>query len=219
MIEQDKEYLDKLFVNDVEKLQALGLKRDFQHYDRLQQSAIVRRLVLDELPLAKAVAKHYTTPLIVLVPRYPDADGNKPRADQPIPSNVLRYAPDISEKAMPPGANYYPQKIDEFLGTCQLVLPEPGKMKGRPISVRELIKFISNKKGGVHAERNLRDIKDGGKGRIDAETLHLINESVTVFSRKALYNAIGKVAERVWRATAPLAEEVKAAYGGDCSLE
>jgi hypothetical protein len=99
--------------------------------------------------------------------------------------------------------------MDEYLSHPHMVLPnaKSGSLTGRAITPREMIQFFANKLGGVHADKNLVDIADGGRS-VDAETLHLINKKVSIFGEEALFHQFGVIAERVWRACAPLRDEL-----------
>jgi hypothetical protein len=69
-----------------------------------------------------------------------------------------------------------------------------------------MIQFLANKLGGVHADKNLVDIADGGRS-VDAETLHTINQKVSIYGEEALFHEFAVVAVRIWRACAPLRDE------------
>ncbi len=208
MTPQEQDYLDKLFVHDVNMIPKYGVKNS--HYDRLLLSGILRRLTLDEQSLAPLVAQNYETPLMVLVPE-PES-GNTPRDQLPfVPSNIQLYAPELTDQ-YPPGFYLKPYTLEEYLSRTEVVL------YSRSITPREIVKFLSNKLGGVHIEKILRDIAEGGRG-IDAETLYWINRSFTILGENVLYQQFQIVADRIWRCTAPLKEEIVDAYGGNCSLD
>jgi hypothetical protein len=125
----------------------------------------------------------------------------------------MHYAPQISDRTHPLGVNGYfhcPYKMDEYLRLPHMVLPNPksSSSTGRAITPREMILFFANKLGGVHADKNLVDVSQGGRS-VDAETLHLINKSVSIFGEEALFREFGVITERVWRACAPLRDELR----------
>ncbi len=208
MTEQDAEYLNRLFVADIDELERLGRSSQGSDYGYLQMSAILRRLTLDEQPLAHHAAKQCHMPLIVLVP---EAKSGNPKYDPNwiIPEILVKYAPEISERTYPTGTRGYfwcPYSLDEYLCRTHMVLPsnsKAGRLRGRPITPREMILFLANKLGGVHADRQLRDLADGGRS-VDAETLHKINRHVTVFGEGSIFQQFGSIAERIWRCCAPL---------------
>lgn len=82
-----------------------------------------------------------------------------------------------------------------------------GALKGRAITPLEMIRFFANKLGGVHADKNLLDIADGGRS-VDAESLHTINKKVSIFGEEALFHQFGVIGGRIWRACAPLRDEL-----------
>lgn len=126
----------------------------------------------------------------------------------------MHYAPEISNRTHPFGLEGYfhsPYKMDEYLARPHMVLPnaKSGSLTGRTITPREMIQFLANKLGGVHVDKNLVDIADGGRS-VDAETLHMINKKVSIFGEEALFHEFGVIAERIWRACAPLRDELLA---------
>jgi hypothetical protein len=208
---QSPEWLDQLFVQDVSELERLGNLNPRSDYALLQMSGILRRLVVDEQPLAHHARSRCSTPLVVLVPE--PISGN-PRYDpsRVLPPTVMHYALEISNRTHPFGLEGYfhcPYTMDEYLGRPHMVLPnvKSDSMTGRAITPREMIQFFANKLGGVHADKNLVDIADGGRS-VDAETLHLINKKVSIFGEEALFHQFGVIGERVWRACAPLRDEL-----------
>jgi hypothetical protein len=208
---QSPEWLDQLFVQDVSELERLGNLNPRSDYALLQMSGILRRLVADEQPLAHHARSRCSTPLVVLAPE--PISGN-PRYDpsRVLPPTVMHYAPEISNRTHPFGLEGYfhcPYTMDEYLGRPHMVLPnvKSDSMTGRAITPREMIQFFANKLGGVHADKNLVDIADGGRS-VDAETLHLINKKVSIFGEEALFHQFGVIGERIWRACAPLRDEL-----------
>ncbi len=212
MTEQDPVYLDNLFVADVNELERLGKINPRSDYEHLQMSAILRRLTLDEQPIVHHAAKRCQTPLIILVP---EPKSGNPRYDPEwtIPAPLVKYAPEISERTHPTGTRGYfwcPYELDGYLRRTHMVLPandRSGALRGRPISPSEMILFLANKLGGVHADRKLRDLADGGRS-VDAATLHQINQHVSIFGKASIFQQFGIVAERVWRCCAPLRDEL-----------
>ena len=210
---QSPEWLDEVFAHDVTELERLGNLTPRTHYTLLQMSGILRRLVVDEQPLAIHAQSRCKTPLVVLVP---EPISSNPRHDtsRTFPSTVMHYAPVISDRTHPFGLEGYfhcPYTMDEYLSRPHMVLPnaKSGSLTGRAITPREMIQFFANKLGGVHADKNLVDIMDGGRS-VDAETLHMINKSVSILGEEALFHQFGVIAERVWRACAPLRDELLA---------
>ncbi len=202
-IQQDPFYLDNLFVQDVNELERLGKLSPRTNYHLLQISAILRRLVLDEQPLAIYASTRLRIPLLVLVPEPISGNANYP--GRKIPPNLLSYAPQISEETHPSGLRGFflrSYTLQDYLATPHMVLPD-ASMNGRAITPKEMIKFFANKLGGVHADKNLVDRKEGG-GSIDAETLHLINKTVSIFGEDSLFQQFGVIGERVWRCCGPL---------------
>lgn len=211
---QSPEWLDDIFAQDVTELERLGNLMPKAQYTLLQISGILRRLVVDEQPLALHAQSRCVTPLVFLIPE--PISGN-PRHDafQTFPPLVMRYAPEISDRTHPFGLKGYchcPYTMAEYLQLPHMVLPhndKTGALKGRAITPREMIQFFANKLGGVHADKNLVDIADGGRS-VDAETLHMINKKVSIFGEEALFYEFGVIGERVWRACAPLRDELLA---------
>lgn len=212
MIKQSRESLDELFIGDINELERLGNLNPRTHYTLIQISGILRRLVLDEQPLVHHAVSRCITPLIILVPE-PISGNPRYDASRTFPVSVLKYAPEISEHSHPFGQKaffYCPYSFDEYLKNSHMVLPHTDKaedLHGRPITPREMILYFANKLGGVHADKNLVDIADGGRA-VDAETLHVINEKVQIFGEGALFNQFGVVGERIWRGCAPLRDEL-----------
>ena len=210
---QSPEWLDELFVQDVTELERLGNLTPRTHYMLLQMSGILRRLVVDEQPLALHARSRCKTPLVVLVPE-PISGNPRYDASRTFPPAVMHYAPEISNRTHPFGLEGYfhcPYAVDEYVSRPHMVLPDAkaGKLTGRAITPREMIQFLANKLGGVHADKNLIDIADGGRS-VDAETLHLINKKVSIFGEEALFHQFGVIGERIWRACAPLRDELLA---------
>jgi hypothetical protein len=199
MAVQDPEYLDKLFVQDVAELERLGRQTPRDNYSVLQMSAVIRRLFCDEQCLAQHASKRLGMPLIFLVPE-PIAGNPAYDPKRTFHPLVLKYAPEISERTHPFGREGFfhaPYDMIEYLERPHMVLPHKGQ--GRAIRPRELVKFFANKMGGVHADKNLVD-----DSKLDAETLHTINESVSIFGQPALFQQFGHIADAAWRCAAPL---------------
>jgi len=212
-VKQSPEWLDDVFVQDVTELERLGHLFPRTHYVLLQMSGILRRLIVDEQPLAIHARSRCSTPLVILVPEPISGNPRYDAARSFLPT-VMHYAPKISDRTHPFGLEGYfhcPYTMEEYLRRPHIVLPnaKSESLTGRSITPRELIQFFSNKLGGVHADRNLVDIADGGRS-VDAETLHMINEKVSIFGEKALFHQFGVIAERFWRACAPLRDELLA---------
>lgn len=204
------DHIHDQFIYDVDRLYSLGVTRPRTKPIRHDMAAILRKLVLDRR-LAENVAKNFTTPLLVIVPE-PISGNPRKEATESIPENVMRYAPEISDRTHPGGLEGYfhcPYPLREFLERPQVVLPLPNELKGRPITSRELISLMSDKLGGVHLEPEIKD--SSGKKAIASETLYLINKSVSIFGEEALYQTFDVVAEMLWRSLAPLKDEVWAA--------
>jgi hypothetical protein len=211
-IKQNPQWLDGVFVQDVTELERLGNITPRTQYVILQMSAVLRRLAVDEQPLAQHAASRCSIPLVILVPE-PMSGNPRYETERTFPPAVMKYAPDISERSCPPGVFHCPYTLQEYLDRTHMVLPRADKstrsLKGRAITPREMILFFANKLGGVHADKNLVDIADGGRS-VDAETLHNINNSVSMHGQEALFHQFGFIAERVWRACAPLRDELAA---------
>jgi hypothetical protein len=203
----DKE-LDELFVHDVDELERLGRISPRSDYQHLQMSGILRRLACDEQPLIPHASKRSTIPAIVLVPE-PRSGNPKFDPTYQIPPALRKYAPQLTEDQYPGGANGYflcPYSVQDYLARPHMVLPakhKDGQLKGRPISPREMILFLANKLGGVHADRNLKDLGDGGRS-VDAETLYQINQHVSIYGQSSIFQQFGIVAERIWRCCGPM---------------
>jgi hypothetical protein len=200
-----------MFVQDVTELERLGNLKPRTDYTLLQMSGILRRLVADEQPLVHHARSRCITPLVVLVPE-PISGNPRHGPLRAFPPAVMHYAPEISNYTHPSGLEGYfhcPYSVDEYLGRPHMVLPnaKSGSLTGRAITPREMIQFFANKLGGVHADKNLVDIADGGRS-VDAETLYLINKKVSIFGEAALFHQFGVIAECVWRACAPLRDEL-----------
>jgi len=202
MIEQAPEYLDHLFVDVVNDLETKGGTMPCTDYIRLKMSALVRQLVLDKQSLLRHAAARCTTPAIVLVPE--PLSGN-PRYD---PNYVLHpavipYAPEINDNTFPGGVRGYfnsPYTMEEYLKCTHMVI-------GRPITPREIIRFLANKMGGVHAEAALKDLNQGGQS-VDGERLFRINKHVSIYGEESIFRAFHKIAGRVWACCAPLRDEL-----------
>lgn len=174
MIAQSQEYLEKLFIADVDELSRLGQQKPRTNTIRLRISGLLRKLVADEQPLALQVERGSRLPLLILVA---EPIAGNPRYDPhtSIPDEILKYIPEITDQTHPGGKQgyfYCPYPLDQYMRKCHMVL------FGRTISPREVIKFLANKMGGIHAEKNLKDISDGGRS-VDAETLYQANERMS----------------------------------------
>lgn len=202
-MKQSLEWLDELFASDIGELERLGLSQPRTNYAVLQMSVILRKLLADEQPLIQHAAARCETPVIFLLPE-PISGHPRYNPEKSFPVSILKYAPEISERTHPGGTKgyfYCPYLLDEYLTSPHVVLD------GRAVAPREMILFFANKMGGIHADKNLIDISDGGRS-VDAETLYKINERFSIYGEKALFNQFGIIAERVWRALAPLRDEL-----------
>ena len=207
-------WLDQLFIQDVGELERLGNLSPRTHYTLVRISGILRKLVLDEQPLVHHAVSRCLTPFIILVPEQ-ILGSSRYEVSRVFPALVTKYAPEITEQTHPSGSRGYflcPYLLPEYLKYVHMVLPstnKAGNLEGRSITVREMILYFADKLGGVHADKNLDDIVDGGRA-VDAETMHSINEKVSIFGEGALFNQFGIIGERIWRACAPLRDELLA---------
>lgn len=214
MIKQSETWLDDVFVQDVGELERLGNLVPRTPYALLQMSAVLRRLVADEQPLVHHAISRCSTPLMILVPE-PISSNPRYDASKVLPTQILKYAPEITERTHPGGKNGFfhcSYSIAGYLQLPHMVLPnvdKAGDFHGRSITPKEMILYFANKLGGVHADKNLIDKADGGRA-VDAESMHNINERVSIFGEGALFNQFGIVGERIWRACAPLRDELLA---------
>lgn len=211
-ISQTDEWIDKLFVQDVTELQRLGQEESREEYKALQMSAILRRLVLDGQPTAYSVAKRCVTPLRVLKVEGRENNERYVSIDD-LHKHEHLYAPPLVEKDYPPmsgGLCHAEYKMDEYINGMQVILPggKTGEqVAGTKITRREIILFLANKLGGVHADRQLKDRDEGGKS-VDAETLYNINKNVTLFGQQSIFHQFWSISARIWRACAPLRDEI-----------
>ena len=211
MVKLPESHIDQEFVYSVDRLQSLGMTSPRTNPIHHDMAAILRKLVEDRR-LAHRIADRYTTPLLVLVPEPISGNPRYEKNTRAIPENVMQYATEISDRTHPGGSEGYfhcTYEIDAYLDRTHMVLPLPNELKGRPINPREMILFFANKLGGVHVEPDLRDLP--GKKQPDAETLYLINESVSIYGEQALYQQFDSIASTLWRALAPLRDEVREA--------
>jgi hypothetical protein len=191
------EYLDQLFVWHVDYLRESGNKEPMHTFTRLNMAHTLRILVTEGRgnELAFRVQKRYSCPLWVLDPE--PISGNTPADQLPtIPTNVTAYATPITVETHPFGMEGYyhkPYPLRKYLGRPL------GILMGRAVNSREVIKFLANKLGGSHADDELVG---------DAETLHFLNEGVLIFGEKAIFSFFDDCAEMIWRALAPLRDEV-----------
>jgi hypothetical protein len=207
VIQQSDETLDRLFVHAVDELERLGTLQPRTQLTLIDMSAPVRRLVLDEQPLVRHAKRRCKIPLIVLIPE--PISGN-PRFNEKLSIHtlIMKYAPEISQSNYPGGKKAYfhcPYSMDEYIVQPHMVLPinRDGGIQGRKITPKEMIKLFANKLGGIHADINLRDSES-----LEAETLFLINESISIQGEKTLFQQFGVICERIWRACAPLRDEL-----------
>ena len=127
--------------------------------------------------------------IVILVPE-PISGNPRHNGSRMFPPPVMYYAPEISNRTHPFGLEGYfhcPYTMDEYLVRPHMVLPDAksGSLTGRAITPREMIQFFANKLGGVHADKNLVDIANGGRS-VDAETLQMINKKVSIFGGSAI---------------------------------
>lgn len=211
-IQQDPEWIDQVFIEDVNELERLGRLEPRKDIVLLRMSAILRKFVADEQPLAFHAERRCTLPLTVLIPE-PSFENPKHDPTRTFPSELMRYAPEISENSHPGGRDgwfYASYSMRDYLDRCHMVMPavsEAGELAGRPITPREMIAFFANKLGGIHVDKNLNDIHEGGRS-VDAKTLHEVNDRVKAFGHGVLFQQFGVVGERIWRACAPLRDEL-----------
>lgn len=211
--QQPRDYLEKLFFADVKQVSEFGKVTPRTNYIRLQMSGIFRRLVADAKPLAYVVAESCSAPLTCHVPE--PISGN-PRYDPKyqVHKALAPYLQKITNETHPGGEKGFfncPYSLKKYLDETQLVLFH------RSITRREILLFLSNKMGGIHADTVLADIGAGGKS-VDALTLWEANERVNLFGQKALFQQFDNVCAVLWRALAPLAAEIHERYRGQVTL-
>lgn len=212
MIQQDDEWLDELFICDINELERLGQSSPRSRYQHLQMSGILRRLVLDKHCLAHHATKRCNAKLMVLVPEPISANpAYKPGFKLPTANQM--YAPDITSLNRGFNGDAYflrPYGLDAYLSRTHMILPisdKCGTLQGRKINPKEIILLLANKLGGAHAERVLLDLSDGGIS-VDAETLMKINLNVSIGGNQSLFHQFGVIAEHIWRACAPLRDQL-----------
>ena len=210
---QAKDHLHKLFINDVDELARLGNTDPRTNHVRLQMSGILRRLVADQHSLATIAAADCRSPLVFLVPE-PISGNRRYKTQEETEPAVLRYWPEITEQSHPGGKRgwfYCRCDLSEFLDRPNMVLMH------RSITPKEMIKFLANKMGGVHADPTLEDRDEGGRS-VDAHTLWELNERVSILGERALYQRFDGLAETIWRSCMPLRDELYQMYGGNVAL-
>jgi hypothetical protein len=201
----DQAYLDKLFLHDIKRLGQLLPSRAV--YDRLQSAAILRRMFIDKPPLVKEALAGTPCPLIVLA-RSNDAD---PKFKS-IPRVVRKHAPDLTKQ---PGVHLSPCSLEAYL---QRVLMR-GHLEGYDFTITPeiVIKLLCHKLGAVHAERELLDVRDGGRG-IDANTIMMIDNLLWFNNQSAMFNEFEGVLEALFRSALPLRDELRKKYGKNWRL-
>jgi hypothetical protein len=206
------EYLDKLFVQHVNDLQTCGLTEPRTNFLRLRMAHTLRLLVTEGRgnDLAARVQRRYSTHLWVLVPE--PTSGNTPRAQLPdIPPQITAYATPITNDTHPFGMDGYyhkPYRLQDYLAR------PIGILMYREVLPREVIKFLSNKMGGSHADDELVDHPQN----VDAETLFFLNKNISIFGEGAVFRLFDQAAPMIWRALAPLRDEVVGAYQPNIEL-
>lgn len=163
----------KRFVRDFAALEKFVKLEVREEEDRADISAILRRLLIDESPLAEWIAKKVQTPIIFLIPQVKSGNPDFDPAYEP-PIEVLKFARPITSESHPGGTDGFfhkPYNRDEYLNYTQFVF------KRRSFCAREIIKMYANKLGGVHLEHRLKDISEGGRG-VDAKTIAETNRQL-----------------------------------------
>jgi hypothetical protein len=199
MVLVGKEYLDQLFVWHVEDLHRCGLVQPRNPFLRLRMAHTLRILVTEGRgnELAFRVQERYRCPLWALVAE--PISGNTPADELPtIPANVKSYATPITAETHPFGTNGYYHKPYELTKYLDHRL---GILMSRSINSRQVIKFLANKLGGSHADDELVR---------DYEILYFLNQSISIMGEKAVFELFDNCAVMIWRALAPLRDEIAA---------
>ena len=203
MVSQSREYLHKLFCNDVDMMRTLGLMKTNKNHNLLQISAIVRKLTIADSGLAFRIKNDFKTPLIIMLPE--PASGNTPIEKlRKVPENVRNYAVEL-----PPINGFYhkPYTLEEYLNKTDFVFTQP-------VKVSEIIKLLSNKLGGVHIDEHIKN-----DNNVEGETIYQINKGLSIDGERVLFNRFDSIAKLIHRSLAPLRDEIEEYYNGDITLK
>lgn len=212
MVELSQEFLDKLFVNDFDEFVEIAAKENRNNHDRLRMIRVIRKFAVDQQPSARIASKSSGVPLIILHPE-PIRNNFRFDPDRVIDPNVLKWAYPITDQTHPGGAKWYfhcPYGLDDYLNGVQMVLSR------RSITRREIVKFLANKMGAIHADKNLVNAKK--EGQLDAETLALLNQQYILYGEPALFQQSDWIFELIGRACKPIREVLFERYGGNVSI-
>jgi hypothetical protein len=169
------DWVQKLFVRCYDEI-VDGLKaRD--DYERLKAAAALRRMLVDEAPLATQANQEHKLKLRFTINRVGDI------SEIPLKPDLLFHAHGLDPNRFKVRGGTIDVTLEKFLRQPLIELPDA------MVSVSDLIKFAANKAGGIHFDkrRNTHESKvDAALSKLSATGLHPLAISLETIETIAL---------------------------------
>ena len=190
------DYAENLFLETLKDLEARVSARD--PYTILGASALIRKLLLDDVPLVDQVNRKFTLKLSYEVTE----SGGFPHG---IPEPVFYSVQDgIDPETSRPGKRRKTVNRHQLLSYVLL------KVEGKECTLRDIVLFEANVMGGVHA---------GSPEEEKEKALRQINDMFAIGGYRASLRQLQAIGRVVVKGLAPLRSAIHNAYGVNTALQ
>lgn len=179
-------HVEKLFLNTITDLECRVTSRE--EYDLLGISAIVRKLFLDSNSLVDQVNKEIKLKLNFEIGEEPPLPTNCPKPD------FSSLQDGLAPEDLPPGFRIKTKNRDEFFSTVVATV------KGKCITVKDIIKFEANISGGVHIDTPKKE---------NEIILSEISQKFLIFGHRIPLRQLKSIAKVILKSLIPLKNAIQ----------